>query len=248
MATLARVAPPATQIVLLEDAQEMHPSSSLQLVIILPAILLAQRGVTAFNVTLVLFAMRFVGCINLSRMTVSLELRMCGKQPQVLKVCSLSHDITVHGNWVYGYHEVVSRWELSPERLFITFLSLCLNSGRFYWKFTSHLPFYSFHFISRIPACSTINIPAQLWLWLYKLQPLKPKCCSLQATSPFRSRGSPGTCRRILACRALDLLFISQLELLFFFFFSVFLYFIPFSHCTSWESQNVIPLRNAELA
>lgn len=105
MATLARDAPPAAQIMLLEDAQEMHPSpSSLRLVIILPVILLAQRGVTAFNVTLALFAMRFVGCINLSRMTVSLELRMCGKEPQVLKVCSLSHDITVHGNWVYGYH------------------------------------------------------------------------------------------------------------------------------------------------
>lgn len=42
MATLARVAAPATQIMLLEDAQEMHPSSLLQLVIILPVILLAQ--------------------------------------------------------------------------------------------------------------------------------------------------------------------------------------------------------------
>lgn len=83
---------------LLEDAQEMHPSSSLQLVIILPVILLARHWVTAFNVALALFAMQIVGCINLSRMTVSLELRMCGKEPQVLKVCSLSHDITVHGN------------------------------------------------------------------------------------------------------------------------------------------------------
>lgn len=44
MATLARATPPATQLVLLEDAQEVHPSpSTLTLVIILPVILLAQH-------------------------------------------------------------------------------------------------------------------------------------------------------------------------------------------------------------
>ena len=71
---------------------------------------------------------------------------------------------------------------------------------------------FSFHFVSPAPTYSIINVPVQLWLWLYKLQSFKSKCCSLQLTLPFGSRGSSERqgSGRILACRELYLLLNGQ--------------------------------------
>lgn len=106
---------------------------------------------------------------------------------------------------------------LQRDYLLLSFPSAWIQRG--FLKIHLSAPLLvSFHLISRIPAYSIIHIPGQLWLWLYKLQPLKSKCCSLQSTLPFRSRGSPGRqgSGRILACRALDLPLIGQLRLFWF--------------------------------
>lgn len=62
-------------------------------VLILLVMLLVQHWAPPFNVQSVTFAARFAGWVNLSRLTGSLQSRICWKEPRVAKICWFSCDI-----------------------------------------------------------------------------------------------------------------------------------------------------------
>lgn len=106
----------------------MHfPPPSLPLVIILAMMIFVQHSATVFNVKSIIFAMQFAVCINLSRLTDLLQIRMCGKKIPVLKVCCLSH--VSESMEVKCINAVKQCGDAIYLQRFILFLSLCLNSG-----------------------------------------------------------------------------------------------------------------------